>query len=254
MILSQRVASLVLFSLAVSMAGEPVQSYDPLTLGAKTGELVSIVRRYEIGENKEGRLVRIARKSSSTNQVEKASNLSEQGKRVAQERSSGPWKKGKLDVVALVRQASMRHKVDPDLLYAVIRQESNFDPFAVSHRGALGLMQLMPQTAHRFGVKDIFDPAENVNGGAKFLRYLLDRYDGDQVRTLAAYNAGEAAVERHGGVPPYKETQEYIRRVRESYAVNGSIISNRAVVSSGMPRIVVSVGSSGEILFETETN
>lgn len=254
MILNQRVASLVLFSLAVSMAGEPVQSHDSLTLGAKTGKLVSIVRRYEIGESKEGRLVRIARKSSSTKQAEKASNLSEHGKRVVQESSSGPWQKGKLDIVALVRQASIRHKVDPDLLYAVIRQESNFDPFAVSHRGALGLMQLMPQTAHRFGVKDIFDPAENVNGGAKFLRYLLDRYDGDQIRTLAAYNAGEAAVERHGGVPPYKETLEYIRRVRESYAVNGSTVSNRAAVSSGMPRIVVSVGSSGEILFETETN
>jgi hypothetical protein len=253
MTLSQRVVSLLLSSVVVGMTGEPSPPYGLLKVEETTGKLVSIVRRYEIGEGKEGRLVRIARKSSNTTQTEKASDLPEHSKQVAQESSSEPWQKGKLDIIALVGQASRRHKVDPNLLYAVMRQESNFDPFAVSHRGALGLMQLMPQTAQRFGVKDIFDPVENVNGGAKLLRYLLDRYDGDQIRALAAYNAGEAAVERYGGVPPYKETLDYVRRVSGSYEVNSSTVSNKAAASTKTPRIVVRVGSSGEILFETKT-
>ena len=103
--------------------------------------------------------------------------------------------------------------MEPELIDAVIRQESGYDPYAVSHKGAKGLMQLMPATAKRFGVKDVFDPAENVQGGVKYLRQLLDRYDGDRRLALAAYNAGEGAVDRFGGVPPYRETQDYVDRI-----------------------------------------
>ena len=113
-------------------------------------------------------------------------------------------------------------------------------------------MQLMPETARRFGVKDIFDPAENVDGGAKLLRHLLDRYDGDQVRALAAYNAGEAAVERYDGVPPYEETLDYVDRVSRSYAADKRSVTSNAAAADKGPRIVVRVEPSGEIRFETE--
>ena len=155
---------------------------------------------------------------------------------------------GRLDIASLVGRAARRHGVDPKLIYAVIRQESNFDPFAVSRKGALGLMQLMPGTARRFGVKDIFDPAENVDGGVKLLRYLLDRYDQDPVRTLAAYNAGEAAVERYDGVPPYEETLDYVDRITRSYAAG----RRSAAASRKRPRIVVRTDPSGAIRFEME--
>lgn len=114
---------------------------------------------------------------------------------------------------AIVRDAAERHQVDVALVKAVIRAESDFVPDAVSPKGALGLMQLMPSTARRHGVIRVFDPRENVDGGVRHLRYLLDRFSGNLRLALAAYNAGEAAVERHGGIPPYPETWEYVARV-----------------------------------------
>ena len=102
----------------------------------------------------------------------------------------------------------------PALLHAVIRTESAYQPNALSHAGACGLMQLMPQTAARFNVRDIWDPAENIRGGATYLRLLLDMFDNDLRLALAAYNAGENAVKRYGNeIPPYQETQDYVRRV-----------------------------------------
>jgi soluble lytic murein transglycosylase-like protein len=111
--------------------------------------------------------------------------------------------------------ASRRHSVDPALVMAVIDVESAFRPEAVSPKGAMGLMQLMPQTAANLGVAEPFDPNANIEGGVRHLRALLDRYQGDQRLALAAYNAGAAAVERHSGVPPYDETRTYVRRVLE---------------------------------------
>ncbi|GIW43181.1 MAG: lytic transglycosylase [Candidatus Binatia bacterium] len=113
----------------------------------------------------------------------------------------------------IVREAAERHQVDVALVKAVIRAESDFVPDAVSPKGALGLMQLMPATARRHGVFRVFDPRENIDGGVRHLRYLLDRFNGNLRLALAAYNAGEAAVDRHGGVPPYPETWEYVARV-----------------------------------------
>jgi soluble lytic murein transglycosylase len=121
---------------------------------------------------------------------------------------------------AIIRDAARRHQVDVALVKAVIRAESDFVPQAVSPKGALGLMQLMPATARMHNVWRVLEPRENVEGGVTHLRYLLDRYGGNLRLALAAYNAGEKAVDSHGGVPPYPETWEYLARVmhfRDSY-------------------------------------
>jgi soluble lytic murein transglycosylase-like protein len=120
---------------------------------------------------------------------------------------------GGSELASLIEEAARRHAVDPELLRAVIGVESAFRPDAVSRKGAQGLMQLMPATARSLGVKDAFDPADNVEGGTRHLRTLIDRYHGDVERALAAYNAGEGAVQRHGGVPPYAETRAYVAKV-----------------------------------------
>jgi soluble lytic murein transglycosylase len=125
----------------------------------------------------------------------------------------------------LIRSTSGRHNVDADLIRAVIKAESDFRPNARSRKGAMGLMQLMPETARLHNVADAYDPSENVDGGVRHLRMLLERYQGDLQLSLAAYNAGSAAVEKHGGIPPFAETREYVRRVLrfyESYRVAGA--------------------------------
>jgi len=113
----------------------------------------------------------------------------------------------------LVNAASERHLVDADLIASMIQAESNFNALARSPKGAQGLMQLMPQTAMRFGVKDPFQPEANINAGAQYIRELLLRYDGDLTKALAAYNAGPERVARYSGVPPYRETRNYVARV-----------------------------------------
>jgi soluble lytic murein transglycosylase-like protein len=113
----------------------------------------------------------------------------------------------------VVATASSRHHLDPDLVNSVIHAESGFDPNAVSPKGAQGLMQLMPGTASRLGVEDAFDPKANVEGGTQYLRTLLEHYNFDLVKALAAYNAGPQRVAQYGGVPPYRETQAYVRRI-----------------------------------------
>jgi soluble lytic murein transglycosylase-like protein len=124
---------------------------------------------------------------------------------------------GDAKVDSLIVASGKRNGVDPVLLYAIMHRESSFKRFAVSNKGARGLMQLMPGTAARFGVRDMFDPAQNVEGGARYVRFLLDRFNGDVRLALAGYNAGEGAVDKYYGVPPYRETQEYVRRIGERY-------------------------------------
>lgn len=119
-----------------------------------------------------------------------------------------------------VGQAARRYEVDPLLVRSVIEVESNYNPAAVSPKGAQGLMQLMPRTARRFAVKNSFNPWENIDGGVRYLKYLLNLYgdrEAPETLALAAYNAGEGAVMRHGGVPPYQETTEYVRKVAKSW-------------------------------------
>jgi soluble lytic murein transglycosylase-like protein len=117
----------------------------------------------------------------------------------------------------LIRSASDRHNVDADLIRAVIKVESDFDSSARSHKGAMGLMQLMPETARLHNVLDLFDPGANIEGGVRHLKLLMGRYHGNLELSLAAYNAGIKAVERHGGIPPFAETREYVRRVLGHY-------------------------------------
>jgi soluble lytic murein transglycosylase-like protein len=114
----------------------------------------------------------------------------------------------------LIRAAAARHGLAPELVESVIRVESNFNARAVSPKGACGLMQLMPATAAMLGVRNVFDVRENIEGGVRHLRHLLDRYSGNLEIALAAYNAGVEAVTRYGGVPPYAETQAYVARIR----------------------------------------
>jgi len=113
----------------------------------------------------------------------------------------------------LIQDAAQRHRVEPALVKAVIRAESDFVPYARSPKGALGLMQLMPATARMHNVWSVFEPKDNIEGGVRHLRLLLDQYNGNVRLALAAYNAGDGAVERHGGIPPYPETIEYLQRV-----------------------------------------
>jgi soluble lytic murein transglycosylase-like protein len=117
----------------------------------------------------------------------------------------------------LVGELSARHGVDPDLVHAVIQQESGYNPRAVSGAGAQGLMQLMPGTAQQLGVTNAMDPVQNVDGGVRYLKSQLERFNGNIPLALAAYNAGPGAVQKHGGVPPYKETQGYVRRILANY-------------------------------------
>jgi soluble lytic murein transglycosylase-like protein len=117
----------------------------------------------------------------------------------------------------LIRAAAARYSVDPDLISSVIAAESNFDPRAVSRRNARGLMQLVPQTAAQLGVQNIFDPKENIEGGTRYLRDLLQLYKNDLALALAAYNAGPERVQQYGRVPPFAETISYVRRVKRAY-------------------------------------
>lgn len=118
----------------------------------------------------------------------------------------------------LIDSAAEQYKLDPELLHAVIAVESGYNAKAVSKAGARGLMQLMPATARRFGVGNSFDPAQNIRGGARYLAHLRQRYGNDMKLVLAAYNAGEAAVDRHKSVPPFKETRRYVPRVLAIYS------------------------------------
>ncbi len=121
------------------------------------------------------------------------------------------------DLRSLAIATARKHGLDPGLVLAVVGVESAFHPEAVSSKGAQGLMQLMPGTAASLGVEDAFDPIQNLDGGVRHLGSLLTLYGGDVSRALAAYNAGEGAVARHGGIPPFKETREYVKKVLERY-------------------------------------
>ncbi len=121
-------------------------------------------------------------------------------------------------IAEIVARTAPKYQVDPKLVLAIISAESDFHTSAVSRRNAKGLMQLMPETASRFGVRNSFDPTQNITGGVKYLRWLLAYFEGDIAKVVAAYNAGEAAVTHYGGVPPFPQTRAYLAKVRRLYA------------------------------------
>ena len=150
----------------------------------------------------------------------------------------------------LVQEAAGRHQVDPALVRAVIETESNWNPAARSNKGAVGLMQLIPTTAQRFGVNDAYSPQQNVDAGVRYLKILLERYDGNLDLALAAYNAGEGAVDRAHGIPAYRETRDYVQKVQNAYfrpgsgRLDGLWINPRAIHKSVEP--------TGRIIFTNE--
>jgi soluble lytic murein transglycosylase-like protein len=151
----------------------------------------------------------------------------------------------------VIRRHSSRQQLHPALIRAVIKAESNFDPRAVSRAGAIGLMQLMPQTAARMDVRDMYDPDDNVGGGTKYLRQLLDRFHGNLPLALAAYNAGENLVERYQALPPIDETRKYVRKVLRYYRtflVRDGIIMERPI-SQHAPVAPAEVPATSEVSF-----
>jgi soluble lytic murein transglycosylase-like protein len=144
-------------------------------------------------------------------------------------------------VDSYIVDSSARHGVDPVLIYSIMHRESAFKKLAISHKGARGLMQLMPATAARFGVRNIFDPAQNIEAGTRYMRWLLNRFNGDVGLALAGYNAGEGAVDKYRGVPPYRETQEYVKRISERYALmRDPQTARRAPIVAKRPEVVAS--------------
>jgi soluble lytic murein transglycosylase-like protein len=153
-------------------------------------------------------------------------------------------------VEKLVREAADRHRVDPALIRAVIETESNWNPIALSNKGAGGLMQLIPTTARRFGVADVFNPQQNIDGGVHYLKTLLERYNGNMDMALAAYNAGEGAVDRAHGVPSFRETRNYVQKVQNAYYRPGSGHLAEAFIRSRP--IHRDVDLDGRVIFSNE--
>lgn len=150
--------------------------------------------------------------SAMTDSPSRASTLLTTGK------SLGSFSTGNQVIDGYILESSVRHNIDPLLIFAQMSQESSFQKKATSHKGASGLMQLMPATAVRWGVKNIYNPKQNIEAGVKYMRWLLDRFGGDIKLALAAYNAGEGAVKKYGNkIPPYSETKSYVARISAHY-------------------------------------
>lgn len=154
-------------------------------------------------------------------------------------------------VEALIESTAERHEIDAQLVRSVVAVESDFNPYAVSPKGAQGLMQLMPATARRFGVANSFDPAANLEAGVKYLKYLQDLFQ-DERLALAAYNAGEGAVQRHKGVPPYAETRDYVEKVRRLYGAAAKAEQPKPPTAPDQPRGLEAVaGPDGRVYLRT---
>jgi soluble lytic murein transglycosylase-like protein len=166
------------------------------------------------------------------------------------------------DLIAMVDRIADEQGVENHLVHSVIRTESNYNAAAVSPKGALGIMQLIPATARRFGVSNVFDAQDNIRGGVRYLRFLLDYYQNDYAKAIAAYNAGESAVDKYQGVPPFAETQNYVYQVsknlkaaREQAVTSESFINKNQGTAGNeteTPRLIqTSTGSDGRLYYRT---
>jgi soluble lytic murein transglycosylase-like protein len=166
------------------------------------------------------------------------------------------------ELTSMIDRIAGEQGVEIPLVHSVIRAESNYNPYAISPKGAQGIMQLIPSTAKRFGVSDLFDAADNIQGGVRYLRFLLDYYQGDYTKTVAAYNAGEAAVDKYHGVPPFAETRNYVLQVGKNLKTARERAANRpALAANAAPAkqtsgetpapIHASTGSDGRVYYST---
>lgn len=164
--------------------------------------------------------------------------IGEKGKPMVARATNDQWLAARLSRPSqyddLITRAANDHSLDPRLVKSVMLVESGFNPAAVSPKGARGLMQLMPATANRHGVRDVHDPAQNIAGGTRYLSKLLGLFGGNLEKSLAAYNAGEKAVERYGGIPPYRETRDYVRKALTAYY--GAPYSGGSALGGGFGR------------------
>ncbi|MCI0625379.1 MAG: lytic transglycosylase domain-containing protein [Acidobacteria bacterium] len=174
----------------------------------------------------------------------KADGVPQKPKLIPLDEKSGP----PAQIEKWIQEISEQQGVDPELVKAVAKTESNFNPYAVSHKGALGLMQLIPETAKRFGVTNVFDAKQNIEGGVKFLKFLMGMFPNNLSHILAAYNAGENAVVKYKGIPPYPETQAYVRRITQAYSKKGNFL-----VASNQPeadqRITTYRDNTGRVVY-----
>jgi hypothetical protein len=162
---------------------------------------------------------------------------------------SGSGSQGLRAYAHVIRAAAERYGVETRLVEAIVQTESAGNPTAVSPKGARGLMQLMPERAALLGVRDSFDPHQNVDGGVRHIRDLLQSFGGDMTLAVAAYNAGEAAVRSYGGIPPYAETREYVRRVRALYDGGGALTSRAVALVTAPQRVYRAIAEDGTITF-----
>jgi len=204
-----------------------------------TGRVVFVNETAPSTSNSGRRVLASASSGSSVSSESSAESKSSEG---AVSAENGQAKSE--SVRSIIDEAASRHQIDPELVRAIVQVESNFNPYAVSPKGARGLMQLIPATARRFGVRNAFDPRSNLDGGLRYLKHLLGMFDGDLRLSLAAYNAGEEAVSRSRGIPPYRETQNYVRKIAELYPLR-----SMPTGAPPAPMIVKFVDSQGVVHF-----
>ncbi len=170
---------------------------------------------------------------SSSPRGEAATTVSYSPAPVDEPSQASPKKQVRSSYSHLIKSACDRHGVDPNLVHAIVKVESDFNPFALSKKGAVGLMQLMPRTAFDMNVRNSYSPDENIEGGVRYLRSLLDRYEGNLTLALAAYNSGETAVQKWGTIPPFPETQNYVQKILRLYNGTGGSLTPRYTIYVG---------------------
>ena len=205
---------------AIYPANRPIKGFESVLQTSEPAAFGNLVKN-DVSLNVNGRIVTNNNNDYSIenaiNNVVNANSVSAVAKAAAIMQSVTSNTPPKNQLISMIEQVSEKHGVDSKLVKAVIKQESGFNPNAKSKAGALGLMQLMPSTAKNLGVNDPLNPVQNVEGGVKYLKSMLNKYNGNVILALAAYNAGPNAVDKYLGVPPYKETQNYVRSILANY-------------------------------------